>query len=858
LPSRYAILFSAAWLAGAQTTQPKPAVGAKPRAKQSTGMRNENAVVNRIDFNAVKEANVRVGSTITIVTEPRVETSYFATEFGRPAAAAAVMSAPVVNLASSWHGELAANHQNSVFNARTFFQVGRVKPSRRNSWNARATGAIAPSTWLTATFSQQKIRGMVNGNVLVPLANERTPLTDDPALRPLITRFLNAYPNELPNRPDFDARALNTNAPQRIDEIDGTLRLDCALGPRFGKFSASHQLTRQHVDAFQLVAGQNPDNAIHTHRSQVSWRFGTAAGTEAALGVTFSRARTVLEAEPNARPFRIRVGFQIEELGPDSEFPVNRATNSFRYGGVFSQRLGDRHQLTWGADFARFQLNGIETLSTRGYFSFTNNFGRGAIENLRRGTPAFYEVTRGQLARGFRNWTGNAFVADRWKLHPRVQLIAGLRYNAVTGPTEANGIHPRPYPCDCNNFSPRLSLAIQAWRGWVARTGYTVSYGEIPPVTYQQVRFNLPEVQYVQLQNPRLIDPLGALASPSSGLRSSPTILAQELVSPYAHQYHFLLERKLSRSGTMLRMGYTGSQSVKLINGYVLNRAQPVPGIPLTLDTVDRRRPDQCFYETRLIVNGGRARFNAAQASVDLPDWRGLRGQISYTFSKSIDDGPDYTSTAANRDMSRARSQSQYESLRDRRGLSAFDSPHALVANYTYDLPRLGRANAWTGRVFNGWQISGVSMLKSGTPLTLFIGSDAPGFGNVDGSASDRPNILDPSILGRTVSHPDIAPTLLARNRFSYIMPGEPRGSLGRNTLRKARIANWNAVVERQWVLGSASREWRAQFRAEAYNVTNTPQFDEPQRNLSSPAFGKITNALNDGRVLQFTVRLVL
>ena len=50
---------------------------------QSTSMRNENAAVNLIDFNAVKEANTRVGANVTIVTEPRIETSYFAAEFGR-------------------------------------------------------------------------------------------------------------------------------------------------------------------------------------------------------------------------------------------------------------------------------------------------------------------------------------------------------------------------------------------------------------------------------------------------------------------------------------------------------------------------------------------------------------------------------------------------------------------------------------------------------------------------------------------------------------------------------------------------------------------------------------------------------
>jgi hypothetical protein len=127
----------------------------------------------------------------------------------------------------------------------------------------------------------------------------------------------------------------------------------------------------------------------------------------------------------------------------------------------------------------------------------------------------------------------------------------------------------------------------------------------------------------------------------------------------------------------------------------------------------------------------------------------------------------------------------------------------------------------------------------------------------VDGSASDRPNIIDPAILGKTISHPDVAPLILRRDRFAYITPGDRRGSLGRNTFRKAHIANWNAAVTKQWHW-SGARERTAMLRWEVYNLTNTPQFDEPQRNLSAPAFGKITNALNDGRVFQVGLRLVM
>jgi hypothetical protein len=147
--------------------------------------------------------------------------------------------------------------------------------------------------------------------------------------------------------------------------------------------------------------------------------------------------------------------------------------------------------------------------------------------------------------------------------------------------------------------------------------------------------------------------------------------------------------------------------------------------------------------------------------------------------------------------------------------------------------------------------------MRAGTPMTLFVGSDSPGFGNVDGSPSDRPSILDASILGLTTGNPNTAPLILSRDRFDYIHPGQTRGNLGRNTFRKSRIANLNGAISKQWTF-RGSREWSAMLRAEAYNLTNTPQFDEPQRNLTSPSFGRITNTLNDGRVLQLALRFSL
>jgi hypothetical protein len=148
-----------------------------------------------------------------------------------------------------------------------------------------------------------------------------------------------------------------------------------------------------------------------------------------------------------------------------------------------------------------------------------------------------------------------------------------------------------------------------------------------------------------------------------------------------------------------------------------------------------------------------------------------------------------------------------------------------------------------------------VLLFKTGTPFNLITGSDAPNFGNVDGISGDRPNVIDPAVLGRTISHPDLSRSQLPRAAFAFIRPGEERGNLGRHMFRRATIRNWNAGLTGQWAL---DRNRTLSLRVESINLSNTPQFAEPGTTLTDPNFGVITNTLNDGRTFRVTLRLGL
>jgi hypothetical protein len=250
------------------------------------------------------------------------------------------------------------------------------------------------------------------------------------------------------------------------------------------------------------------------------------------------------------------------------------------------------------------------------------------------------------------------------------------------------------------------------------------------------------------------------------------------------------------------------------------------------------------------VGNGSRAYYDAARVSAILPARHGFSLDVSYWFSKSLDNNSDFSATGFG---SIPPPQSDQLIRQDFKGHSNFDQPHAFLARGTYEVPGFAGAPQWLGRAIGGWSISSVLLMKSGTPFTVFAGSDAPGFGKVDGESGDRVNVVDPSVLGRVIDNPDTSTTLLPRTAFAFMNPTDLRGNIGRNTFRKSRIWNVNAALSRSWRL---PRDARMAFRAESVNLFNRAQFADPERNLSSKLFGRISNTLNVGRSLLFTLML--
>ncbi len=819
-------------------------------ASSGEGRRNENVSLTLIDNNVLKELNLRMGTTATLIREFEPERKYFGKEFGGAPSGPLHVSSPS---SSGVHGDLNWTHGNSIFSARSFFQVGKVQPSRSNDYGATVTSPLWSGAHLTLNGGQRKLRGQVNGNVLVPGADERTPTTTDPAKLEIVNAILGSYPNELPNRTDINKRALNTNAPQNIDDDRAGATFDQAVGER-DRLIVRYNLTLQSVDAFQLVGGQNPDTTTKNHDARVTWSRVWNPSTTTDFSVGFNRVSSVLTPDESSLGPMYYFGNTLQLIGPTTSVPLDRAQNTFRYAGRVQKTTG-KHTLHVGFDLSRRQINGFEGYRHRGLFRFGQAFGRTLIENILEGTPTVYFRGIGNAHRGFRSTLPTFFFGDEWRASSRLTMNIGLRYEPAPAPYEVDDLSQIPYDCDCNNLAPSFGFAYRANEKWgVFRGSYGLQYGEIFSTGYMRSRFNPPAVINLNIAAPDIVNPLKDFSvddlDPNG--RTDFTLLDPELTTPYSHQYNFSWEMRPVGDWT-LELGYVGSRSHKLLAGWAINRAQQVPGVVATSANVNDRRPDPRYGDVTHILNGSRAFYDAAKVTLRVPQWAGFSIDASYWWSKAMDLGSDYTNTASSPDAFRNLSPSEFDVHARMKGPSNFDQSHSFLFNTAYSTGSDATGRRWLDKIVGSWQMTGVLLLKSGSPFTVQAGADGPGIGNVDGAVNDRPNLIDPSVLGAKANHPDTSQAALPRSAFAFASSDQLSGNLGRNTFRKDGVFNVNASLARTFPMWG---DMSIRLRAESLNLLNHAQFEQPGISVNEANFGQITNTLNDGRTFQFTLDL--
>jgi hypothetical protein len=314
---------------------------------------------------------------------------------------------------------------------------------------------------------------------------------------------------------------------------------------------------------------------------------------------------------------------------------------------------------------------------------------------------------------------------------------------------------------------------------------------------------------------------------------------------PYSEQWNFGVEREL-RQNTVLTANYVGSQSHRLTVGGLYNVAlHPGPGTPAE---VTARQPFPYISPTFYDRSIGNSSYNAFQFSANHRSSNGLTYLVAYTWSKSMDVG-----CSGFFGIESCSVQNPYN-IKGDRSVSGFDLTHVLSASATAPLPfGRGRRFANSGGLFNyiigNWQLNGILTLTSGVPYNVYISSDIPNVGNFDpGSGNVRANVIgDPNLPNPSTSE-----------WFNTAAFGPPApftfGDSGRNSLRADWFKNLDLSVFKDFPF---NEKRSLQFRAEAFNVTNTPTWGTPVNDLNNHAqFGSITSTRSTERQLQLSLKL--
>jgi hypothetical protein len=192
------------------------------------------------------------------------------------------------------------------------------------------------------------------------------------------------------------------------------------------------------------------------------------------------------------------------------------------------------------------------------------------------------------------------------------------------------------------------------------------------------------------------------------------------------------------------------------------------------------------------------------------------------------------------------------------RGLSNFWAAHVFTGNWSYELPFAKGMHGVGGVLLKGWQLNNITTIQTGHPFSVRLGFNrSANLNTVTYAMNERPN-LNPGfsnnpILGGPDRYYDL-------NAFS-LQPANQRGNLGRNTLIGPGIVNLDLSLAKQFAI---DEKRRIEFRTEAFNLPNHPNFGVPSGltaftgiGVASPTAGVITSTVTTSRQLQFALKLL-
>ncbi len=564
-----------------------------------------------------------------------------------------------------------------------------------------------------------------------------------------------------------------------------------------------------------------------------------------------------------------------------SSNPNFYADRSYTYTMNFSKVRG-AHEFRWGVDIIRHALNhwqpeianprgalnptGNATVLQGQVFRVNHTYAAGLLDILGSADKSvqFFDMKT-------QEWQHGLYFRDRFQVNRKLTLNLGLRYeyyplmsrgdgrgierwdpktNIVTIGGLGNIPMENGMSVSKKLFAPRLGFAWRLDDKTVIRSGYGLTYNPMVisrplrglyPATiaaswvaptqfgyYSTLTRGIPDVPTPDISS-------GSVVLPSTVNMGPRSPWGGQLHRGYIHSWNYTIERRLPGE-LIANVGYVGNQTVRQFLDKDINAA-PIGSGPQGRPLVATQNR---LIETLMWDGWASSSYHALQASLNKSMAKGLFLKGAYTWSKAIN--------MSDEDGWAGLPLTNLESaLRRNRAVAGYDRTHMFIMSWVYELPvGKGKAlglNGLADKVAGGWRINGIYSAYSGTPFTVSAAAtslNAPG----SNQTADQ--------IGELVKIGGVGPGAQYYAVSSFRDPNFQRpagtfrfGSMGRNAVRGPGFQRADLAMFKDFKF---TERFVLQFKAEAFNFTNTPRFGNPAANVSAMtinAAGDVTNANN-------------
>ncbi len=594
----------------------------------------------------------------------------------------------------------------------------------------------------------------------------------------------------------------------------------------------------------------------------------------------------------------ITAGFDYRKIQTDFLNQSNGA-GIFAFNGVFTRQYPTVSG-SGGADFADALLgtpsSGSANTTTKLY-TYVNYYAGYVHDDFRISNKLTINMgLRYEYETGI-NEDNNHYVVgfNQSVPNPLQSAVTGLTVNGVIQYAGLNGNPTAAGRAQTTKWGPRVGVAYQWNEKTTIRGGFGVFYAPIRfaddaslALGYTQTTTyvasndgNSTPANYISNPFPNGIgQPVGNSLGASTGVGSSFNYIDQNRTSGLVYQYSVDIQRELP-GHIGFEIGYVGSNSHHLqpsstgtgsinINqvpsaylslGSQLNQAVANPfygnggtGVigSATVSRAQLLKPFPEYNTIGILTNPSYARYDSLIAKAQKRFAAGLTFLTTFTWSKNMDN--EFGS--GNFLSGSTTSAQDYYNLRNEYSLAVNDTPLRYTAAFTYDLPfgqgkRFLSGNRALDYVVGGWQINGTAIYQAGFPLAIYQQNQ----NSVIGTQAQRPNAtgISPEVSGsveeRLNGYINVA-AFSAAPAFTF-------GNVSRTiNYRGPGMKNWDASLFKNFKIWERVT---GQFRLEALNTLNSPQFSNPNTQYipGGTAFGKITYQANFPRLLQMGVRFI-